>query len=673
MDDTKGKPAEQMRRPTERFAQATIDALTAHICVLDKTGVILAVNKAWREFARDNGASGNVAEGADYLAECERALERDAEEAAAFVAGIREVIQGGREEFSLEYPCHSPGEQRWFIGRVTRFGGAGPVRLVVAHENITARRQLESALWEAHQRLEQRVRERTSELAAANEKLLAEIAERKRAEEELRREKRMVTAILNASTEAIMLLDREGTILTANEAMLRRLNRKEHEFLERNALDFLSQDLARSWRERIDEVCRSGKPARFEDEREGVLLDNSIYPVVDEKGDVTGVAVFSSDITHRKRVENALRESSQFNQQIIDSVQEGIIVYGPDLRYRVWNPFMERLTGMPARAVLGKLPLEVFPLLGEAGVTESVERVLAAEAPSGIEFSYFFLQAGRRVWVEHASAPLRNTKGRIVGVIATARDITWRKEAEEALRRSEKARAEAEKLAATGRLAARIAHEINNPLAGIGNAFQLFKDAIPKDRPEYRYVERTEKEIQRVAQTVRLMYDLHRPNQERETEVQIDETVREVVMMLEPLRRRYAAQVEILSPVPVVRARVPEGSLRQILFTLLANAIEASPAQGAVRIGLAVEDQELVVSIADQGDGIPEQLRDRIFEPFFSTKIGKGNEGGLGLGLSTAKQLTEVLGGRLDYQSDLAKGTVFRVHLPLARIHAMVW
>ena len=262
--------------------------------------------------------------------------------------------------------------------------------------------------------------------------------------------------------------------------------------------------------------------------------------------------------------------------------------------------------------------------------------------------------------------------GHVPYLIAEGLDITEQKRAEEALLQSEKERAEAEKLAVTGRMAARIAHEIDNPLAGIANAFRLFRNAVPKDCPEYCFVERTEQEIQRVARIIRLMYDLHRPNQEREADVQIDETVREVVMMLEPLCRQYAARVEIASPAPAIRAYVPEGSLRQILFALVTNAIEASPPDGVVRIGLAADSQALVLSISDEGGGIPDDLRDRIFEPFFSTKTGKGNEGGLGLGLSTAKQLAELLRGRLEYESKAGMGTVFRVRLPLARIKGVV-
>ena len=87
---------------------------------------------------------------------------------------------------------------------------------------------------------------------------------------------------------------------------------------------------------------------------------------------------------------------------------------------------------------------------------------------------------------------------------------------------------------------------------------------------------------------------------------------------------------------------------------------------------MVVDREDLLVSVSDQGHGIPDELRDRIFEPFFSTKTGKGAEGGLGLGLPTARQLVVTLGGTLDFESEIGKGTVFRVRLPLARIEGVV-
>ncbi|HET7479447.1 MAG TPA: ATP-binding protein [Rubrobacteraceae bacterium] len=130
---------------TELFARATLDSLSAHIAIIDGSGEIVAVNKAWREFAAANNATDNVSEGVNYLHVCDSAVGDQSGYAAAFAEGIRAVLRGEREEFAMEYPCHSPSEHRWFIGRVTLFRNNTP-QAVVAHENITQRKLAEEAL-----------------------------------------------------------------------------------------------------------------------------------------------------------------------------------------------------------------------------------------------------------------------------------------------------------------------------------------------------------------------------------------------------------------------------------------------------------------------------------------------------------------------------------------------
>jgi len=141
-------------RESERFAKATIDALESNLCVLDEQGRIIAANRAWRDFARANGGDyARLSEGADYLEVCE-AARRSSEAAARFAAGLQAVLRGTRREFSLEYECNSPGEERWYLARVTRFPGKGPLRLVVIHENITALKRAEGELRETASRMQ---------------------------------------------------------------------------------------------------------------------------------------------------------------------------------------------------------------------------------------------------------------------------------------------------------------------------------------------------------------------------------------------------------------------------------------------------------------------------------------------------------------------------------------
>lgn len=138
-----------------------------------------------------------------------------------------------------------------------------------------------------------------------------------------------------------------------------------------------------------------------------------------------------------KQAEQALVESNQFNKQIIRSAQEGIIVYDLNLNYQVWNPFMEKLTGIPFYEVVGKQLLEVFPSLGDTGVSPILDKALQG---TNIQERDIFLNipsTGKSGWITETTAPLISTSGEIVGVIVTVRNITERKLAEEKLKADE--------------------------------------------------------------------------------------------------------------------------------------------------------------------------------------------------------------------------------------------
>ncbi len=131
-----------------RIVRATLDSLSAQIALVDASGEIFLTNEAWRRFARANGTPPReVYEGANYLAVCDSAGSAGSEDAAAFADGLRSVLDGRLEEFAMEYPCHSPTEERWFVARATRFlAGDGVAEgAVVAHENITERKLAEEA------------------------------------------------------------------------------------------------------------------------------------------------------------------------------------------------------------------------------------------------------------------------------------------------------------------------------------------------------------------------------------------------------------------------------------------------------------------------------------------------------------------------------------------------
>jgi hypothetical protein len=119
--------------------ELSLDELPEHTAIVDRSGTIVAVNKAWKRFAKDNGVAdlSKVSEGANYLDVCERAKGEQSHYAQSFGEGLRSVLSSREERFAMEYPCHSPTERRWFVGRVERFADADSPMALVAHENVT--------------------------------------------------------------------------------------------------------------------------------------------------------------------------------------------------------------------------------------------------------------------------------------------------------------------------------------------------------------------------------------------------------------------------------------------------------------------------------------------------------------------------------------------------------
>jgi PAS domain S-box-containing protein len=140
--------------------------------------------------------------------------------------------------------------------------------------------------------------------------------------------------------------------------------------------------------------------------------------------------------SERRRAEEALREAHQYHEQIIRCVQGGLVVYSLDLRVELWNPFMERMTGLTAQAVLGKPILELFPFLETVGILARMERSLAGESCGPMDFPFHIPSTGKGGWASDSTAPLRNAKGAIIGVIEAVRDITEQKQAAEESRAS---------------------------------------------------------------------------------------------------------------------------------------------------------------------------------------------------------------------------------------------
>jgi len=167
--------AENLRDENGRYARTVLDSLSAHVAIIDAQGTILETNRAWKRFARSNriGMRPDTLQ-VNYLEICDSARGDSADRSADVADGIRQVINGSLDEFLIDYPCHSPEEQRWFYMRATRAVGPGPLRVVISHENITALKLAESRLRES----EAELRRKTAHLEEANAALRALLRQR---------------------------------------------------------------------------------------------------------------------------------------------------------------------------------------------------------------------------------------------------------------------------------------------------------------------------------------------------------------------------------------------------------------------------------------------------------------------------------------------------------------
>jgi signal transduction histidine kinase len=272
-------------------------------------------------------------------------------------------------------------------------------------------------------------------------------------------------------------------------------------------------------------------------------------------------------------------------------------------------------------------------------------------------------EAGRLI-LDLSIKPIPDAEGRPVQLLVEARDITAARRAEARLR-------EIDTLSTMGRLAARIAHEINNPLAGIQNSFLLLRDAIPPTHPHHAYVGAMEREIGRIAAVTRQLYETYRaePPGER-SRAGVRTLIADAVALLEQLYR--PSRVRILADLDRLPSEVavPEAVLRQSVYNLVQNAVEVSPPGGTVTVEAAVADSRFELRVRDEGPGVSGDLRRRILQGGgLLGSVGHADgRGSAGVGLALVRRSLDALGGDLAIGDPPGGGTEFVVRIPLTAV-----
>jgi PAS domain S-box-containing protein len=410
----------------------------------------------------------------------------------------------------------------------------------------------------------------------------------------------------------------------------------------------------------VDLTVQTGNPVQAE--WRTVWPDGSMHWIMgrwqvfkDESGAPAYVAGINIDVTGRKTAEEARRHLAA----IVESSEDAIISKDLTGVVKSWNPQAERLFGYSPQEMIGQPIRKIIP----PELQDDEDRVLAAiERGEGIEHfeTVRVAKDGRRIDVSLTISPLRDENGRIIGASKIVRDITQRRQTEQALRMSER-------LASVGRLAATIAHEINNPLEAVTNLLYLARSANdPKQI--HSLLAQAEEELNRVALLSRQSLGFYREKNGAKT-LRIGNIIQPLVAVFEPKARNKSIDFRLeIRQDPDINAI--ESEIRQVVANLLNNSIEAIAGAGTIRVRISAARSGnqaslsgVRLTIADSGRGISPDHRPKLFEPFFTAN----KDVGTGLGLWISKGIVERHGGTIRFKSRIIpgrSGTVFTVFLP---------
>jgi PAS domain S-box-containing protein len=345
----------------------------------------------------------------------------------------------------------------------------------------------------------------------------------------------------------------------------------------------------------------------------------------------------------------------EFSENILESLNDGLAVVNRDDKVIRWNRRLEELYGLRHEVAVDRPLSEIF----DRDFSETL-RAVRRESPDGGAIYRVPLntrhQPPRRVLVNVATTPLRDSDGAIAGSIVVMEDISSRVQLEEQLQISEK-------MASIGLLAAGVAHEVNTPLTGISSYTQMLLQGAQPDDPNTRMLEKIERQTFRAAKIVNGLLNLARPAQVDSGPVDVNAVVNDVLSLLEHQLRNGRIQVrKELSTIPPIVQGI-EYKLQQVFLNLFLNARDAMPKGGWLTIVTRGGDPTATVEVADTGSGIPPDHLSRIYDPFFTTKeIGRGT----GLGLSITYGILQEHGGTINCESNVGQGTRFTLTLPLA-------
>ena len=498
---------------------------------------------------------------------------------------------------------------------------------------------------------------------------IRDITERKKFEKELKESEEKFRNLFERVQHGLFISTQEGRFLDCNQAMLEMAGYpNKEEFLKINiANDLYVNPEDREAFRRLVEQQGFVKDLEVEFKKkngEKITVLLTAHVKRDEKGQVVRYEGINIDISDRKRMERELKEANDFLMNLIDSSVDGIIVTNMKGDILLFNKGAENLLGYKSEEVVEKMHIRnIYP----PGVAKEVMDKLKSPDYGGIGKLTSFPIVHRRkdgelIEGDLSASLIYDEKGNEIASVGIFKDLRERLRIERELQKMQEALLQSEKLAAMGRLTSQIAHELNNPIYGIMNTLELLKTEISPESKRRRILDLSLSEIQRLSEMLRNMLSFSKPEEEKRRPIKIDDLIEGILLMMEKQMRESNIQVETSFDPDIPEIMASTNQMRQVMLNLIKNAKEAMPKGGNLFIRTGKEDNRVLIHIQDTGMGIPEEIRDKIFEAFFTTKQ---KVKGVGLGLSVCYGIIKDHGGEIKVESEEGKGTTFVISLPI--------
>ncbi|THB80397.1 MAG: PAS domain S-box protein [Desulfobacteraceae bacterium] len=622
---------EPLSTPGDLF-RSVLDALPHHIAVMNDVSEIIYVNRAWRNFADENDLqTENYGLGHRYLTVVEQAVGACSEGAHEVAQRFAELLCGRIEEFSIEYPCHSPTQKRWFkvIFNTVMMGNRRYA--VASHENVTE-------LWNINQDLIQK----DNELAG----MLASIP------------------------DPICILDKSMSIVWANEHA-RNLFGNDIEFKKCiNAYGGASENCKSCI---VQETFADGKPRVSNYLHKDLHAQNRIFQCrtsiagYDENGLPSRVMEIMQDVTEQKNTEKEILRLSQ----AVEFSPVSVVITDTSGNIEYVNPKFSEVTGYSADEAIGQNPKML-----SAGRTSSKQyKKLWSTLSSGNTWKGEFINQkknGQLYWESASISPITDADGNIIHYVAVKEDITGRKQMIKQLKQA-KNQAESATRAKTNFLAT-MSHEIRTPMNAILGMSRLLLDSSLDDS-QHHFISNIHGAADALLSIISDILDLTKIEADKielvEQEFQLGSLIEKIFDVL-----KYTAQEKDIKLIYEHHHSLPmfllgdAARISQILMNLISNALKYTLEGSVIVMSDHVQDENgferLSIHVKDTGIGMSDIQLSKLFQPFTQLDSSTTRKyGGTGLGLVIVKKMLALMGGEIDVQSRPDEGSVFSISLLL--------